>query len=102
MEEGDFFEPTVVGLLDPNYVEARLHTDGKRNVEAIQKLRAELARTRALPVYLIVAPQDPRTILGRLDGAKSEEFVQLLEKGLAHKPQQPQQPQKQQQPQEPK
>jgi hypothetical protein len=86
MEEGDFFEPTVVGLLDPNYVEARLHTDGKRNVEAIRRLRDELAGTRALPVYLIVAPQEPRKILARLDGARSEAFEQLLRDGLAHRP----------------
>ena len=85
MEEGDFFEPTVVGLLDPHYVEARLHTDGKRNVAAIRKLRNQLAQTRALPVYLVVSPKAPDQILGRLDGAKAEEFEQLLRDGLRHK-----------------
>ena len=86
MEEGDFFEPTVVGLLDPNYVEARLHTDGKRNVAAIRTLRNQLAQTRALPVYLVVSPKAPHQILGRLDGAKAEDFKQLLRDGLPHKP----------------
>lgn len=76
MEEGTFFEPTVVGLLKERYIEARLHADGKRQDEVIKR-RDQMVRSVALPVYLIVDPKTD-TILRRLDGAKEEEFVALL------------------------
>lgn len=78
MEENVFPEPAVAGHLK-NYVEARLHTDGRKNIERILQLQEDLARTAANPVYVLVDPADEREI-ARFEGATfdQDEFIDFL------------------------
>lgn len=79
MEEKVFPQPAVAGEL-ARYVEARLHTDGQRNIERIEELQAALARSVANPIYVIVDPRDERE-LGRFEGGtlgNPQEFVEFL------------------------
>ncbi len=70
MEKDIFHRPAVSGILEPKYVEARLHMDDFEHpdvVERTTKLQDELAGARATPNYLIVDPTTLR-ILGRFEG----------------------------------
>lgn len=76
----------VQPILSEHYVEARLHTDGKTNIERILQLQDELARSPANPIYVIVDPSNERE-LGRVEGAplldsKKREFLEFLEQPL--------------------
>jgi len=71
MEEKVFRLPAVAGILSEGYVEARLHTDGAEGNPAYDRsreLQAELAGSKANPIYLIVDPQTGAT-LDRFEGA---------------------------------
>lgn len=56
MEEKVFHRPAVAGILAQDFVEARLHTDGQRNVERILELQEELTGSVATPIYVILEP----------------------------------------------
>ena len=60
MEEHLFPRPAVAEVLERRYVEARLHTDGQRNLQKILELQDELAASAATPFYVIVDPKDAR------------------------------------------
>ena len=49
--------------LAPNFVEARLHTDGKVNIERIRELQRELAETVANPFYVLLDPETEERLL---------------------------------------
>ena len=51
-----------------HFIEARLHTDGEKNIERIQELQEELAHSVATPLYLILDPQTNRHLGGPLGG----------------------------------
>jgi hypothetical protein len=81
MEEKIFRLPAVAGVLARHFVEARLHTDGVAHVERILEVQAELAGSRATPIYVVV---DPSTGARRatFEGPtrEPERFVDFLER----------------------
>lgn len=80
MEENVFPKPAVAGILENRYVEARLHTDGKTNIDRIKQLQESLARTTANPVYVLIDPEGEKE-LGRFEGASVTDaaFIEFLE-----------------------
>ncbi len=56
MEEHYFPDPAVARILGEHYVEARLHTDGSKNIDQILEMQRRLARTQATPTYVILDP----------------------------------------------
>ena len=86
MEDNVFPEPAVAGILETNYIEARLHTDGQTNIERILELQKTLARSVANPIYVIVDPATGEE-RGRYEGAaltggQLDRFIAFLEKPL--------------------
>ena len=81
MEEGVFLESAVADLLEPKFVEARLHVDYSENMER----ELAMVQSAAQPIYLVVDPADPGTIHKRLDGVPpfdpSGGFIEFLEAG---------------------
>lgn len=77
--EGSVFPSTAVAEeLTSNFVEARLHSDIGGYAERGQALRAELAGSVALPIYVVM---DPKTgeIGGQLEGGRlAPEFDTFL------------------------
>ena len=62
MEENVFPLPAVAGILESEFVEARLHTDLPSS-EAIRQenllFQAELQGSVATPYYLLIDPREP-------------------------------------------
>ena len=56
MEKSVFTAAAVAAELKSNFVEARLHCDGKANIERIKELQRELAGTIANPYFVIIDP----------------------------------------------
>lgn len=81
MEGNTFLLPAVAGLLAKHYVEARLHTDGRVNIERILELQRELTGSVATPYYVVVDPETGET-KAELAGAQAGKFVGFLESGL--------------------
>lgn len=52
-----FPSPAVAGILHESYVEARLHTDGTKNIERIRELQREMTHSIATPIYLLIDPK---------------------------------------------
>lgn len=65
MEEGLFPDPAVAGILKPNFVEARLHTDRR---DELHELQVAMTGSIALPTYLVIDPATGKE-LGRKPGA---------------------------------
>ena len=82
MEEKIFRNPAVAGVLN-KYVEARLHTDGKVNIDRILELQQDLAGSVATPIYVVVDPVGERKRL-TFEGATfdADVFRKFLEAGL--------------------
>jgi len=55
-------------LLSEGFVEARLHTDGKTNIERILELQENLAGSVANPIYVVLDPATEQE-LARYEGA---------------------------------
>lgn len=73
----------IGAILAKGFVEARLHTDGKTNIERILGLQETLARSVANPIYVVVDPET-EVELGRHEGAavsgsQIDGFVEFLE-----------------------
>jgi thiol:disulfide interchange protein DsbD len=68
MEQGIFPLPVVARELE-GMVEARLHTDGRRNIERIKALQARYTGSVANPVYVVVDAQTEEP-LGVHEGAE--------------------------------
>lgn len=78
MEEGVFLESAVAEILEPKFLEARLHTD----YDEFMQLEIELAETNAQPVFLVM-DAEAKTIYAKLEGALgTDDFVEFLEHGL--------------------
>jgi hypothetical protein len=85
-EEKVFPSPEVSGLLEKSFIEARLHTDGEKNIERILELQHELARSVATPYYLIQDPGSKRLLGTPLGGVTTADaFHELLEGAVAAK-----------------
>jgi hypothetical protein len=82
MEENVFPSGAVAPILEKNFVEARLHTDGTTNVDEIKRLQEELTKSVANPYYVLQEP-DGSPDLGKLSGLTTEEkFKELLNGAL--------------------
>ncbi len=81
MEEITFPRPAVAEVLENHFVEARLHTDGKDNLDQILELQQRWTQSVATPSYVVVRPADEK-VLGILIGAKSSEFLDFLQGSL--------------------
>ncbi len=83
MENGLFFTDAIAPLLTNDYVEARLHTDGEKNIERILELRDELVGSPALPQYVLIDPATEEK-LGHFAGFTRDidAFKAFLESGL--------------------
>ncbi|TAJ21768.1 MAG: hypothetical protein EPO68_04165 [Planctomycetota bacterium] len=84
MELTVFPRPEVAIELE-KVVEARLHTDGRKNIEQILELQKRFTQSRANPYYLVIDSKTEQE-LSRLDHAvvgDPEEFVEFLQRGLS-------------------
>ena len=78
-EEKVFPSPKVAEILERSLIEARLHTDGEKNIERILELQQELAKSVATPLYLIQDPRSKRILGGPLGGVTTvESFHRFL------------------------
>jgi len=80
MEEKVFPRPAVAAELE-RYVEARLHTDGQRNIDAIRQLQKELTGSIANPYYVTIDPATGAK-LGSFEGSTlldDTPFVEFLQ-----------------------
>ncbi len=59
-------------MLEDHYIEARLHTDGEKNIDRILELQKGLAESIATPFYLVVEPKSGRQIGGTEAGVVTE------------------------------
>ncbi len=82
-EEKVFPSPKVAELLEESFIEARLHTDGEKNIERILELQQQLAKNLATPYYLIQDPQSQR-LLGEPLGSVTtvDAFHEFLERAV--------------------
>ena len=67
MEGNVFPSSAVAGLMKPNFVEARLHTDSQNTLSdeqfaTNQRYRDELAGTFAMPYFVVVDPGTGETV----------------------------------------
>ena len=81
MEEKVFRQPAVAAELE-NVIEARLHTDGRRNLDRILALQSELTGVTANPFYVMVDPKSGQ-VVARFAGATRDEqtFIDFLRSG---------------------
>lgn len=87
-EEKVFPSPRTATLLQQKFVEARLHTDGEKNLDEILALQAELTKTIANPTYVIQDPVTKRLLGAPLSGVVTVNgFAQYLEDALDAKEQ---------------
>lgn len=85
-EEKVFPSPEVSELLKKSFIEARLHTDGEKNIERILALQQELAKSVATPLYLIQDPKSKRILDQPLGGVTTvETFRDLLRRTVEAK-----------------
>lgn len=86
MEEDIFPHPAVAGILENDYVEARIHTDHPSKGEAQRELQMEMVGFVAAPYYLIIDPATGMQIGShRLEGVSDgwdtirDKFADFLE-----------------------
>ena len=82
MEEKVFRLPAVAGALEM-FIEARLHTDGRHDLERILELQRELSGSKSNPVYVLIDSATEKT-LGKFSGATFDEqkFIDFLQRAL--------------------
>ena len=59
--------PSLFDVLDPGFVEARLHTDGAKGDE-LTDFEQKLAHSIATPLYMVVDPATEKVLAGPLGG----------------------------------
>ena len=67
MEEDVFPDRAVALILKDNFVEARLHTDGDKNIKEILALQRRLTGSLANPFYVVLEPGKDE-VLGKQAG----------------------------------
>ena len=87
MEFGEFRQEPIAPILQSGFVEARLHTDGRKNIDRIKELQEHYVGDLGLPNYIIVDPHSLEKH-GRYEGIAVttkdvSKFVAFLNKGLA-------------------
>lgn len=83
MEYGVFLTPQVAPIMEKNLVEARLHTDGTKNLDRILELQEQFVGHRGLPVYIVLDPATG-TVGGKLERIEGNpaEFAVFLKDAL--------------------
>lgn len=82
MEGSVFPAPAVAEILEPNYVEARLHCDGGPRMEENNALQKQMTDIAGQPVYVIWEPVEEKR-LGEANGRVFEkDFIEFLKKPL--------------------
>ncbi len=84
MEEKTFRVPSVASAL-ASVVEARLHTDGQRNIEAIKALQQKLTGSVANPYYVVVEPSSGERLRMLAGATTPERFVEFLKGSSAER-----------------
>jgi thiol:disulfide interchange protein len=85
-EEKVFPSNKVSGYLQERFIEARLHTDGEKNIDRILELQKELAKSVATPVYLVQDPQSGRVLGEPVGGVvTADSFRAFLERAVEQK-----------------
>ncbi len=93
MEKKILPKPAVAGILEENYIEARLHTDRPTvpTLKRILELQAKYAESTALPIYVTVDPETERR-LGKYEGAQpalsasaEEDYIRFLKDAVAER-----------------
>ena len=88
MEGKVFPSPRIARVLRDKFVEARLHTDGNTNIERIEEVQTELARTVAQPTFVIQDPTTKRVLGAPVSGiVLKNDFLEYLESALEAKEQ---------------
>ncbi len=79
MEEDIFLASAVAEVLEREYVEARLHTDGDAHAERIKERQDKLVGHPTNPVYVLQDPKRTEVILESHEGyAGAETFAEFL------------------------
>jgi len=71
-EEKVFPSKRVSRVLEDHYIEARLHTDGEKNIDRTLELQKELAQSVATPFYLVIEPRSGLRVGGTTAVCDSE------------------------------
>lgn len=77
MEEKIFLRPAVAAELN-NFIEARLHTDGTHNLEAIKALQKKLTGSVANPIYVIVDSKTGEKLRVKAGFMTEDNFIAFL------------------------
>ena len=78
MEEDAFPAGAVAPILEDSYVEARLHTDGKVNIDEILELQRELTGSLANPYYVLQDPDSKEVFDKKAGWMPPEDFAKFL------------------------
>ena len=89
MENKVFTAPAVAGVLKEGFIEARLHVDAdEERVPKIARnlqLQRDVARTPALPVYVILQPATEVELARQEANSTQAAFLAFLRKGAGGK-----------------
>ncbi len=78
MEEDIFPRPAVAGVLQKEFIEARLHNDGGSKKEETRARQKEMVGSFATPVYVVVDPKSGGTLRQRAGYTSESAFVEFL------------------------
>ena len=82
MEENVFPSGAVAPVLEENYVESRLHTDGDTNIERIKQLQQDLTHSVSNPYYVIQEPDSGEVLETQSSASSQDTFKQFLDEAL--------------------
>ncbi|MBT4287221.1 MAG: DUF255 domain-containing protein, partial [Deltaproteobacteria bacterium] len=81
MEINVFIQPGIKDRLETEFVLLRLFTDGGENAEQNQKLQIDRFKTIALPLYIVLSPDD-KVLIKTAGISTQDEFTKLLDLAL--------------------
>lgn len=85
MEGSVFPDPAVAGVLAPNYVEARLHTDGGPRMEENRRLQVQMSDVAGNPVYVLYDPVAKKKVGEGAGYIFAKTFIELLKRPLTNR-----------------
>jgi hypothetical protein len=78
MEEAVFPRPAVAGVLQKEFIEARLHNDGGPKKDENRARQKEMTGSFATPIYVIVDPKSGAKLRLRAGYMGESTFVEFL------------------------
>jgi hypothetical protein len=81
MEEDVFPRPAVAGVLQTEFIEARLHNDGGSKMEETRARQKEMTDSVATPIYVIVDPKSGVKLRLRAGYMGEETLLEFLRGG---------------------